>query len=142
MRGVVAGCVVLLAVGLLACPVPPVSADGGPTSASGGGAGGDTPLADAGQITEPNPSADSGIPEVIIPRGLGADCSRHGEADCTGGLCLQSEVTSLAGGRFCSRPCGGNLDCPVGWRCVQVYPAPGNEFCVPPRGWQGQEVGP
>ncbi len=126
---------VALSVLLSACPKPDAApVDSNPETVM---------LADAGQFMAPTDIVmDGAVAEIIVPKGVGADCSRHGALDCTGGLCMHSEVTSLSGGRFCSLPCIDNATCPNEWRCVEVFPAKGNTFCVPPRGWQGKEVGP
>jgi hypothetical protein len=30
------------------------------------------------------------------------------------------------------------VDCPAGWPCASIYPAPGNSFCAPPATWISQ----
>jgi hypothetical protein len=67
---------------------------------------------------------------------LGEDCS-HGAAECKSGLCLHYQPNA-ASGFACSRKCTGDSDCPADWACQNVYPAPANEFCVPPRTWTPQ----
>ncbi len=67
---------------------------------------------------------------------LGEDCARYGWRECASLLCLHSK-TDRNGGYFCSRRCVRQSDCPVGWRCPQIYPGPRGHFCVPPALWDG-----
>ena len=83
-------------------------------------------------LGEHRAALDGGTPT----RQLGEDCTQYGWSACLSGLCLHAR-TDRNGGYFCSRPCVRQSDCPIGWRCPQIYPGPQGHFCVPPAGWDG-----
>ena len=68
-------------------------------------------------------------------RGLGADCSRHGAASCSSGLCIHTGARP-GDGHVCSRTCVGHEECPRNWNCVQTHPTAEARICVPPLGGQ------
>ncbi len=56
--------------------------------------------------------------------GLGDTCTLDGQ--CTTDLCLPLDI-NMATVRACSRPCGAEADCPLGFRCGNVS---GMSFCL------------
>lgn len=65
---------------------------------------------------------------------LGADCGKQGPSACRSNLCIHTQAGS-GDGWVCSKRCETDEDCPsspVQWRCVQIFPAAGNEVCLPP----------
>lgn len=68
---------------------------------------------------------------------LGERC--EGPAQCQSGICFHYMKTKRDDEYVCSRACGGDEDCPIGWRCNQILPSPGPDlntsFCGPPFGW-------
>jgi hypothetical protein len=79
------------------------------------------------------PSFDGGTQS----KELGEDCGSGGPGDCKSGLCFHY-LPNAASGFACSRKCQADAECPAGWSCQNTYPAPGNDFCVPPRSWTPQ----
>ena len=81
-----------------------------------------------GVVTEHRFLAVVGTP---VLQDLGSDCSLNGSAVCRTGLCLHAGV-ALNSQYVCSQRCGADgTACPAGWNCVQAYPAPDSEICVP-----------
>jgi len=72
------------------------------------------------QITERRVQAVEGTPKAF-----GEECEQGGELECESGVCIQT-----VSGFRCSQACSETA-CPQGWDCRQLFPAPGNDFCVP-----------
>lgn len=68
------------------------------------------------------------VPSVLSD--VGAKCDESGPSGCVDGVCLNVGL-GQQGARVCSRPCGQEMPCPPGFACVQVYPGPDANFCVP-----------
>jgi hypothetical protein len=64
----------------------------------------------------------------------GQDCTANGSSACLSGPCLHV-LPDRNSGYFCSKKCTRASDCPKTWRCVQTYPGPNAQLCVPPSGW-------
>ncbi len=62
---------------------------------------------------------------------LGEDCLKEGASGCVSGLCLHTGAGPEEG-YACSRQCTSSAQCPVNWRCVQVYPSDEGWLCTPP----------
>jgi hypothetical protein len=70
-------------------------------------------------------------------KAIGEDCSGGGPSDCQSQLCFHY-LPGAQTGFVCGKKCSSDADCPVTWSCQTVYPAPGNDFCVPPKTWTPQ----
>lgn len=95
---------------------------------NGRSAGPPRELARVPQVTEPPRPIDSAHPTATAKRALGESCDEG--AWCESGICLKVDASIRSGGSVCSLPCQ-DAPCLAGWACVQVFPAQGNEFCVP-----------
>lgn len=74
----------------------------------------------------PTPSPDGPTKRI------GDDCTAHGASECVSGTCLH--VSPKPGeGYVCSRTCTATADCPPGWTCSSLLPAPASALCLPPR---------
>ena len=73
-------------------------------------------------------------------RRIGQPCDLTGKHDCETGVCLHVQATSRLGGRVCSRACRDATGCPSKWACVQTWPGPGSDFCVPPSNWRAERL--
>ncbi len=71
---------------------------------------------------------------------MGEDCTTAGPGDYASGFCSHFQADPTRGYACTARcnPDRGDHDCPLGWGCGSIYPAPGYAFCAPPRDWVPQ----
>jgi hypothetical protein len=72
---------------------------------------------------------------VTTPLKVGQSCGATPEA-CASGLCIAMS-NAVPPDTFCSKQCGGDGDCPVGWHCRNIFPSDQGFICIAAAGWQG-----
>ena len=80
-------------------------------------------------------------PAAYANKRFGEDCAVHGGTECLTGFCLHYQADPALG-YACTAHCKSRMDCPAGWGCAQVYPAPGMRYCTPPIRWTPAPVAP
>lgn len=74
--------------------------------------------------------------DALVAKAIGLDCSLAGRDGCTTGVCVHTSPEP-GQGRVCSAYCGGDENCPSGWKCKPLFPGKReNGLCLPPRDWQ------